>query len=179
MMSKRIGIFSTLLILTALSSSVNAMMPCIFCGDVREEICRNCHEDLEALPMLEVRNVDKHHLLYGTPIPPLNQSKAPDAPGAAASGEPYGCFSCHNLVWSDRGELQPFRDCLLCHPAWRVTGHPMHGNNVHHETETFRQRECWACHGRPGGLATDEGGSSTTGGGMMGGGMRGGGRMRR
>ncbi len=171
-MSKHAGIFSALLILMAFSSSVSARMPCIFCGDVREEICRNCHEDLEALPMLETRNTDKHHLLYGTPVPPLNQSKAPDAPGSTP-GEPYGCFSCHTLVWSDRGELQPFRDCLLCHPIWRVTGAPMRGNNVHHETESFQQRKCWTCHSRRGGLAADEGGTTD------GGGMGGGGRMRR
>jgi len=171
-MNKHIGILSALLILTAVSTAVNAM-PCIFCGDVREEICRNCHEDIEGLPMLEIRNPDKHHLLYGTPIPPLDQSKAPDAPGGEP-GEPYGCFSCHALVWTDSGELQPFRDCLLCHPIWRVTGSPMHGTNVHHETETFQQRKCWVCHSRTGGIAADED-TTSTGTDTMGGG----GRMKR
>ncbi len=167
-MNKSIGIFSAILILTAFSTAVNAMMPCIFCGDVREEICRNCHEDLEALPMLKIRNPDKHHLLIKTPIPSLSQSKAPDAPGATNTGEPYNCLSCHTLIWEGKGDIQPFRDCLICHPVWRVTGPPMRGNNVHHETETFRQRKCWTCHSRTGGLAAE--GDTTTGGGGMGGG---------
>ncbi len=171
-MKRRTGIFSAILILAAFSTSVSARMPCIFCGDVREEICRNCHEDLEALPMLKIWNRDKHHLLIGTPIPPLSQSKAPDAPGGT-SGEPYNCFSCHTLTWSGRGDIQPFRDCLICHPVWRVTGAPMRGANVHHETETFRQRQCWTCHSRTGGIAADGG---TSGGGMGGGGRGGMGR---
>ena len=167
-MNRYVGIFSTALVLAAFSTAVYAMMmPCIFCGDVREEICRNCHEDLEGLPMLKTTNPNRHHLLNGTPIPSLNQSKAPDAPGGTP-GEPYNCLSCHSLIWRGRGEIQPFRDCLLCHPVWRVTGPPMHGNNVHHETETFQQRRCMVCHGRPGGIAGD--GDTTTGGGGMGGG---------
>ncbi len=165
------GIFSAILILAAFSSTVGAM-PCIFCGDVREEICRNCHEDLEALPMLKARNPDRHHLLIGTPIPSLSQSKAPDAPGGTP-GEPYNCFSCHTLTWEGKGDIQPFRDCLICHPVWRVTGSPMRGTNVHHETETFRQHDCWVCHSRTGGLAGESGGGMGGGGGGGGGGMGG------
>ncbi len=165
-MKKQTGIFITTLILAAFSTTVSAMMPCIFCGDVREEICRNCHEDLEALPMLKMRNPDRHHLLIKTPIPPLSRSKAPDAPGGTP-GDPYVCFSCHTLNWGDNGaDIQPFRDCLICHPIWRVTGPPMRGNNVHHETETFRQRKCWTCHSRTGGVAADSTTTGTTGRGM-------------
>ena len=178
-MNRCIAGFGATLILAAFSTAVNAMMPCIFCGDVREEICRNCHEDLEGLPMLRTTNPNRHHLLVGTPIPSLSRSKAPDAPGGTP-GEPYHCLACHSLTRGATGniDIQPFRDCLLCHPVWRVTGSPMRGTNVHHETETFRQHKCWTCHSRTGGLPPEDGATTGGGGGMGGGGMGGrGGRM--
>lgn len=187
-MNRYISVYSVMLIVACgvlFVPKVDAMGRCIFCGDVREEICRNCHEDLEGLPMLQMRNPDRHHVLIGTPIPPLAQSKAPDAPGGTP-GEPYNCFSCHTFEMDsvlDSFSIAPFRDCLQCHPVWRVTGRPGMGgmggmggggNNVHHETVTFQQRRCSVCHSRPGGLPSDGGGGGGMG--MGGGGMGGGGR---
>lgn len=125
-------------------------MMSIFDGFPTEAECRNCHEDLERFPQLEIVNPDRHHRLIGTPIPDPRQSKAPDAPGGTP-GEPYECTSCHEFVWDDTQTtytLKPFRDCLQCHPVYVITGNPMMGTNVHHQTETFLQRNCRACHGR-------------------------------
>ncbi len=125
-------------------------MMSIFAGFPTEAECRNCHEDLERFPQLEMPNPDRHHLLNGTPIPDPSQSKAPDAPGGIP-GEPYECTSCHEFVWDDTQThytLKPFRDCLQCHPVYVITGSPMRSTNVHHQTETFWQRNCRACHGR-------------------------------
>ncbi len=116
----------------------------IFDGPPTEEQCRSCHDDLNQFPMLDDTNSNRHHILTGTPIPPLWESKAPDAPGGV-SGDPYQCQSCHNTHM-----VVAIRDCLQCHPVWRVTGHPRRGYNVHHETETFQRRQCNVCHNRGG-----------------------------
>ncbi|MCF6281791.1 MAG: hypothetical protein L3J28_06185 [Candidatus Polarisedimenticolaceae bacterium] len=124
-------------------------MMAIFDGYPTEEACRNCHEDLENFPMLEMVNPDRHHTLVGTPIPYLEQSKAPDAPGGTP-GDPYGCMACHEYVWDIMQMayvIKPFSDCLQCHPVSVVTGSPMTRGNVHHQTETFLQRNCHVCHG--------------------------------
>lgn len=138
----------SIIALSALSLNAMGGMS-IFEGPPTEEACRNCHEDLENFPMLERRNPDKHHLLVTTPIPPLEESKAPDAPGGIP-GENYECMACHEVdrdVESQAYILVPFRDCLLCHPESVVTGSPMMGTNVHHKTETFLQGDCQVCHG--------------------------------
>ncbi len=144
----------------------------IFDGEPTAPQCRNCHYDLERFPLLGLhlglRNPDRHHLLIGTTIPPRSRSKAPDAIGATNEGALYNCFSCH-LIALDTETLEytivePFRDCLQCHPAWIVTGPPggrggrRGGNegeisNVHMTSEStlFNQRQCRACHNRGGG----------------------------
>ncbi len=122
----------------------------IFSGAPTAEECRVCHEDLQRFPQLETNNPGRHHDLIGTPVPEIYYSLAPDAPGGVP-GDPYDCTACHTFVWDDAQlnyVIQPFRDCLLCHPASLVTGHPRRGNNVHHRTQTFQQRNCRACHGR-------------------------------
>ncbi|MDH3973602.1 MAG: hypothetical protein OEV42_04915 [Deltaproteobacteria bacterium] len=141
----------------------------IFDGVPTEEACRDCHEDLINFPMLERSNPDKHHLLVGTPIPLPEDSTAPNAPGGFP-GEDYECMSCHEMDFIPETQtygLAPFRDCLLCHPEWVVTGSPMMGTNIHHETQTFLLGDCQACHGS----GMDDGGMG--GGGMGGGGMGG------
>ncbi len=135
----------------------------IFDGPPTEEQCRSCHDDLNQFPMLNDTNANRHHVLIGTPIPPLWESKAPDAFGGVA-GDPYQCQSCHDIHL-----LETVRNCLQCHPEWRVTGNPMRGYNVHHETETFQNRQCNVCHNRGG----SSGGGGGMGSGRMGGGMRG------
>lgn len=151
----------------------------IFDGPPTAPQCRNCHYDLERFPMLGlylgVKNPDRHHLLIGTVIPPQNRSKAPDAIGATNEGELYNCLSCH-LILPESGTpaqeefeiVEPFRNCLLCHPAWIVTGGMGMGggmggrrggtseneygsliNNVHMDRNPlFVQRQCRVCHNR-------------------------------
>lgn len=123
----------------------------IFDGEPTAVQCRNCHDNLAEFPMLKYRNPDKHHLLVGSIIPSISESKAPDAIGATNTGASYNCFSCHQLavVNPDTGErniTEPFRNCLECHPIWRVTGSPATRKNVHKETETTRQQKCYVCH---------------------------------
>ncbi len=181
----------------------------IFDGSPTAPQCRNCHYNLKRFPTLGlnlgVENPDRHHLLIGTVIPPLNRSKAPDAIGAQDVGQTYNCFSCHSMLPESGIPLQeefeivePFRNCLLCHPAWIVTGgmgmmggRRGGGNgseigNVHMDRNPlFLQRNCRACHGAGQGIDTDGDGLSdwpnepSTGGGMGGGGMGGGGMGRR
>ena len=175
----------------------------IFDGPPTAPQCRNCHYNLKRFPTLGLnlglRNPDRHHLLIGTVIPPLNRSKAPDAIGAKDVGALYNCFSCHLMLPATAAPLnenfeivEPFRNCLQCHPAWIVTGGPMGGmrggrggssgqiGNVHmDQNPLFLQRNCQACHGAGQGIDTDGDGLSdwpdepTTGRGMGGGGRGG------
>jgi len=136
--------------LTSAADNVIGMME-IFDGDPSADQCRNCHDNLTEFPMLKYRNPDRHHLLIGTIIPPASKSKAPDAPGAINSGAAYNCFSCHklnviNIETGEYGITEPFRNCVQCHPAWRVTGSPATRKNVHKETESARQQKCYICH---------------------------------
>lgn len=137
--------------LVSVSSNSHSMGKQIFIGTPSEPQCRNCHDNLTQFPMLGVKNTDRHHRLIGTVIPSINRSKAPDAIGAQNSGTAYNCLSCHIFspasgMPGDFGITQSFRNCLQCHPVNRVTGRPMRGNNVHHETLTFQQRRCSVCH---------------------------------
>jgi hypothetical protein len=184
--------------LTSITSTSHGMMGFqIFNGPPTAPQCRNCHYNLKRFPTLGLnlglRNPDRHHLLIGTTIPPRSRSKAPDAIGATNAGGKYNCFSCHLMLPEQAAPLEgnfaivePFRDCLQCHPAWRVTGGPMGGmmgggRNVHMENGAlFRQRNCQACHGAGQGIDTDGDGLSdwpdepTSGGrGGMGGGRGG------
>ncbi len=176
-----------MLMLASVSSSSHSRGMKIFDGPPTAPQCRNCHYNLKRFPTLGLniglRNPDRHHLLIGTVIPPLNRSKAPDTIGAQDVGARYKCLSCHLILPETATPLQgefeivePFRNCLLCHPAWRVTGRPMKGNNVHMERNPlFLQRNCQACHGAGQGVDTDGDGLSdwpdepTTGRGGMGG----------
>ncbi len=161
-----------ILSLFSLSTTANARGMKIFVGAPTAPQCRNCHYNLNRFPTLglnlKLRNPDRHHLLIGTTIPPISRSKAPDARGATNEGQAYNCFSCHLMLPETgiplQGEfkiVEPFRDCLQCHPAWRVTGRPMRGNNVHMERNPlFLQRNCQACHGAGQGIDTDGDGLS-------------------
>ncbi len=144
-----------------LSSLSHAKGKQIFIGEPSEPQCRTCHDDITAYPMLQKNNRDRHHQLINSTIPPLFQSKAPNAVGANNTGSPYQCLSCHvfrlDPATGERFIIEPFRNCLQCHPVSRVTGPPRRGNNVHHETQTFQQRQCFVCHTR-GGMRGGRGG---------------------
>ena len=182
-----------MLSLSSIGSNAYSMMgKKIFNGPPTAPQCRNCHYNLDRFPTLGLnlglRNPDRHHLLIGTAIPPISRSKAPDAIGAKNEGQAYNCFSCH-LILPETGTplqgefeiVEPFRNCLLCHPAWIVTGGPMGGRmgggrNVHMDRNPlFLQRQCKACHGAGQGIDTDGDGLSDwpnepySGGGMGGG----------
>lgn len=104
-----------------------------------EADCRSCHDDLIGFPFLNETNVNKHHLLIGSPI------ILSTIPPGAEPGEIYECLFCHPLdtVISDY-TLSLFRDCLVCHPVETVSGPPrmQHGSNRHHELG-YR---CSVCH---------------------------------
>jgi hypothetical protein len=110
-------------------------------GSLTEDDCRNCHEDLDRFPQLVDTNPDKHHILVGLQIP--SWSIAP----YGIPGENYECLSCHSVEQTEDMlfEISVIRDCLQCHPIQTVTGSPR-SENVHHMTETYRQRRCNDCH---------------------------------
>jgi hypothetical protein len=112
----------------------------IFDGLPTEKDCRNCHDDLQSFPSLEISNIDKHHTLLGSEI------LLPTAPPDAILGETYECISCHAIIWDP--DIQSYsvglyRDCLICHAIETVTGSPMGGNNRHHQLGL----SCNLCHG--------------------------------
>jgi hypothetical protein len=109
-------------------------------GSLTEEDCRICHENLDRFPQLQDINPDKHHLLVGLEIP--SSTIAP----YGNPGENYECTSCHAVEqFNDVFQIAVERDCLQCHPIQTVTGSPR-SENVHHMTETYRQRRCNDCH---------------------------------
>ncbi len=110
-------------------------------GSLTEEDCRRCHENLDRFPQLQDFNPDKHHLLVGLEIP--WSTIAP----YGVSGDYYECTSCHVVEQFNDVDFQinVERDCLECHPIQTVTGSPR-SDNVHHMTETYRQRRCNDCH---------------------------------
>ncbi|TFG35840.1 MAG: hypothetical protein E4H46_04450 [Desulfobacterales bacterium] len=75
-----------------------------------EADCRSCHDDLIKFPFLEVTNVNKYHLLAGTPI------ILPMAPPGVEPGETYGCRFCHPVVSDPETHscmVSRFKDCLF------------------------------------------------------------------
>ena len=99
----------------------------IYDGEPTEADCRMCHDDLVGFPMLLASNPDRHHAIFNI----------------------SNCLDCHLLVWNDVLEADVVSDignCLGCHDASTVVGAPGAGNNVHHETKTYYDRDCVACH---------------------------------
>jgi hypothetical protein len=84
-------------------------------GDVTEADCRVCHNS--GVP-------DRHHMLYGDPIPP--GSVAPN-PGADPD---YVCLTCHDENFT------VVRDCTVCHTS-----------SPHHTTAAADSGDCQFCHG--------------------------------
>ena len=122
-------------------------MMSIFDGEPTANECRLCHGDNEKTPhpLLQVVNADRHHSRVGDPIEGLANGRHDTvAPGDISSGE-YKCLSCHSIDSDNRPTL--ITDCLTCHPVSTVTGNPHRGNNVHHSTNAFYNRQCHSCHG--------------------------------
>jgi hypothetical protein len=90
-------------------------------GELTEAECRGCHDS--SVP-------DRHHLLYGQPIPPVSLVPYPDANGDGTRDSLYGCLNCHNSSFT------PVRDCTVCHTS-----------NAHHKTQAALNNDCVSCHG--------------------------------
>jgi len=91
-------------------------------GNLTEADCRACHDP--GLP-------DRHHLLYGQPIPAGSQVPYPDADGDGSPDTAYGCLNCH-----DSNFTAVVRDCIVCHTS-----------NAHHSTPAAMNGDCKSCHG--------------------------------
>ena len=91
-------------------------------GALEEADCRICHSS--GVP-------DRHHLLYGQPIPPGSLVPYPDADGDDNPDTIYVCLSCHDV------HSPVVRDCTACHT----------GDSPHHTTPGATARDCVACHG--------------------------------
>ncbi len=98
-------------------------------SDLEEADCRICH-DL-GVP-------DRHHMLYGQPIPSGSLVPIPDANGDGIPDTHYGCLNCH--AEDDSSGVIVFdveRDCTVCHT----------GDSPHHGTPDALARHCTVCHG--------------------------------
>ncbi len=111
-----------------------------------ESECRRCHGDNnnQPHPALKESNVNRHHDLIGDKIEGLyNGFYDSVAPGDKSSGV-YECLSCHK--YENYGFVAP-RDCMSCHIERSVISRPRPDvKNVHHNTQTFRDRNCKLCH---------------------------------
>jgi hypothetical protein len=75
--------------------------------DLTEADCRVCHD--AGVP-------DRHHLLYGQPIPDPSLVPFPDSDGDGFPDTNYVCLNCHDQNFTVE------RDCTVCHNA----GSPHH-----------------------------------------------------
>ncbi|MHC4165897.1 MAG: hypothetical protein ACYSWQ_02945 [Planctomycetota bacterium] len=96
-------------------------MPDIAFGGLAEADCRVCHSS--GVP-------DRHHNLYGDPIPSPSLVPEPDADGDTVDDTAYSCLNCHTDLTGGNVE----RDCLVCHTG----GTPHHAAGL---------TDCTSCHG--------------------------------
>jgi hypothetical protein len=87
-----------------------------------EADCRTCHSS--GVP-------DRHHLLYGEPIPEGSLVPYPDSDGDGVDDTIYGCLNCH------AADMSVVRDCVWCHNI----GSP------HHTLPAAVDLQCTSCHG--------------------------------
>ncbi len=113
--------------------------------------CRLCHDNPDIVE--PPTNVDRHHLLYGTPIGDPNSAPFADPPAD------FDCFSCHAVDCSTGVcNVSVERDCTVCHGAvtheeqhdMTMTNSPdcleCHVDNVVTEHVTNRGLLCSICH---------------------------------
>ena len=94
-------------------------------GSLTEADCRICHAS--GVP-------DRHHLLYGRPIPSGSLVPYPDVDGDGTPDTVYACLNCH--AQGPDGSFVVERDCICCHTA-----------SAHHTTPAATSGDCQACHG--------------------------------
>ncbi|MHB8971574.1 MAG: hypothetical protein ACYC3X_18410 [Pirellulaceae bacterium] len=90
-------------------------------GDMQEADCRVCHDT--GVP-------NRHHLLYGQPLPPGSLVPFSDANHDGHPDTIYGCLNCHNSTFT------AMRDCTVCHTT-----------SPHHTTSAAVSGNCGDCHG--------------------------------
>jgi len=141
---------TAILILPALVTTHNSSAAgrSILTDPVTEEQCRACHGDSneQPHPLLQISNANRHHLKVWEPIIGLTIYETV-APGDTTAGV-YTCPTCHTRPNPESGQIEMFltRDCLICHTEPTITGTPSSGENVHHYTEAFYNRDCEQCH---------------------------------
>jgi len=118
-------------------------IPDVDYNDLREEDCRFCHEN----PDLVEGNTnipDRHHLLYGSPIPENSQVKDPDANNDGTPDTTYGCLNCHSEdTTGGIITMVVYRNCAVdCH-VQSSSSYP----SVHHRTAEAQGGNCVHCHG--------------------------------
>jgi len=94
----------------------------VLTSELTEADCRGCHAG--GIP-------DRHHLLYGQPIPPGSMIPHPDGDGNGVPDTEYHCLSCHTTDY-----LSPEQDCTVCHTA-----------RPHHSGPAAISGDCVSCHG--------------------------------
>ena len=97
-------------------------------GAMTQLDCEACHDP--GVP-------DRHHVLYGDPIPSGSLVPIPDADGDTVDDTNYGCLNCHGVIGTDPIEFGVERDCTVCHT----------GDSPHHATATAMAQHCTECHG--------------------------------
>ncbi len=93
----------------------------VLTGAMRESDCRNCHDG---------GNSDRHHLLYGQPIPPGSLVPYPDADRNGQRDTTYNCINCHGKYFT------VVTNCIVCHTS-----------SAHHTTPAAKSGDCSSCHG--------------------------------
>lgn len=96
-------------------------VPDIAASELVEADCRICHDS-------GVR--DRHHILYGEPIPPGSFVPFPDADRDGQPDTVYGCLNCHG------SRFTVVRNCIACHTE-----------SAHHSSQAALSGDCVSCHG--------------------------------
>jgi hypothetical protein len=91
-------------------------------ANLTEPDCRACHSS--GVP-------NRHHLLYGQPIPPGSHVPYPDTDGNGIPDTTYNCLSCHGPTFV------VVKNCVVCHT----------GSSPHHTTPEAQSGNCKFCHG--------------------------------
>jgi hypothetical protein len=93
----------------------------VLSGEMSEADCRRCHDS-------GISN--RHHSLYGQPIPPGSMIPYPDSNGDGQPDSNYTCLGCHGSNFTVE------TNCIVCHTS-----------NAHHNSPAAKRGDCASCHG--------------------------------